>query len=121
MQRLQPNGYDFFTTVTVVFRVIGRVFQVDGNSSTLSMCVHFKQLKRLVEESTFSQILIPLQSVLIPTLPYTGGANTQHDAFPGHWAYLAAFEDTVRDGSEGVFHRGDFLLLSPAPLLAGKV
>ncbi|KAM4625275.1 serine/threonine-protein kinase ATR [Polymixia lowei] len=69
--------------------------QVDGNSSTLSMSVHFKQLKRLVEESTFSEILIPLQSVLIPTLPSTGGANTQHDAFPGHWAYLAGFEDSV--------------------------
>ncbi|XP_035466143.2 serine/threonine-protein kinase ATR [Scophthalmus maximus] len=68
---------------------------VDGNSTTLSMSVHFKQLKRLVEEPTFSQILIPLQSVLIPTLPSTGGANTQHDAFPGHWAYLDSFEDTV--------------------------
>ena len=71
-------------------------WQVDGNSSTLSMGVHFKQLKRLVEEPTFSQILIPLQAVLIPTLPSTGGANTQHDAFPGHWAYLAGFEDSVR-------------------------
>uniref|UniRef100_A0A671W862 Serine/threonine-protein kinase ATR n=1 Tax=Sparus aurata TaxID=8175 RepID=A0A671W862_SPAAU len=68
---------------------------VDGNSTTLSMSVHFKQLKRLVEEPTFSQILIPLQSVLIPTLPSTSGANTQHDAFPGHWAYLDGFEDTV--------------------------
>ncbi|CAJ1074374.1 serine/threonine-protein kinase ATR [Xyrichtys novacula] len=69
--------------------------QVDGNSTTLSMGVHFKMLKRLVEEQTFSQILIPLQSVLIPTLPSTGGANTQHDAFPGHWAYLDGFEDCV--------------------------
>ncbi|KAM6969300.1 serine/threonine-protein kinase ATR [Tautogolabrus adspersus] len=68
---------------------------VDGNCSTLSMSVHFKLLKRLVEEPTFSQILIPLQSVLIPTLPSTGGANTQHDAFPGHWAYLDGFEDGV--------------------------
>ncbi|XP_070697802.1 serine/threonine-protein kinase ATR [Pempheris klunzingeri] len=68
---------------------------VDGNSTTLSMSIHFKQLKRLVEESTFSQILIPLQSVLIPTLPSIGGANTQHDAFPGHWAYLDGFEDSV--------------------------
>lgn len=71
------------------------ILQVDGNSATLSMAVHFKQLKRLVEESTFSQILIPLQSVLIPTLPSTEGANTQHDAFPGHWAYLDGFEDSV--------------------------
>ncbi|XP_056151597.1 serine/threonine-protein kinase ATR [Lampris incognitus] len=69
--------------------------QVDGNTTTYSMNVHFKQLKRLVEESTFSQILIPLQSVLIPTLPSTGGASTQHDAFPGHWVYLAGFEDCV--------------------------
>ncbi|XP_072313429.1 serine/threonine-protein kinase ATR [Eucyclogobius newberryi] len=68
---------------------------VDGNSSTLSISVHFKQLKRLVEEPTFSQILIPLQSVLIPTLPSTGGANTNHDAFPGHWAYLDGFDDSV--------------------------
>ncbi|XP_038156648.1 serine/threonine-protein kinase ATR isoform X1 [Cyprinodon tularosa] len=68
---------------------------VDGNSTTLSMSIHFKLLKRLVEEPSFSQILIPLQSVLIPTLPSTGGANTQHDAFPGHWAYLDGFEDAV--------------------------
>lgn len=61
------------------------------------MSIHFKQLKRLVEEPTFSQILIPLQSVLIPTLPSTGGANTQHDAFPGHWAYLDGFDDVVRE------------------------
>lgn len=69
--------------------------QVDGNSATLSMSVHFKPLKRLVEEPSFSQVLIPLQSVLIPTLPSTGGANSKHDAFPGHWAYLDGFDDTV--------------------------
>ncbi|KAJ0062993.1 hypothetical protein NL108_010267 [Boleophthalmus pectinirostris] len=68
---------------------------VDGNSTTLSISVHFKQLKRLVEEPTFSQILIPLQSVLIPTLPSTSGANPNHDPFPGHWAYLNGFEDSV--------------------------
>lgn len=74
-------------------------FQVEGNCTTLSISVHFKQLKRLVEEPTFSQILIPLQSVLIPTLPCTGGSNTNHDAFPGHWAYLDSFEDSVRTNS----------------------
>lgn len=68
---------------------------MDGNSSTLSISVHFKMLKRLVEESSFSEILIPLQSVLIPTLPSTGGANASHDAFPGHWVYLSGFDDTV--------------------------
>ncbi|XP_072524827.1 serine/threonine-protein kinase ATR [Salminus brasiliensis] len=68
---------------------------VDGNSSTLSMSIHFKLLKRLVEESSFSEILIPLQSVLIPTLPSTGGANPHHDAFPGHWVYLSGFDDSV--------------------------
>ncbi|KAM8833099.1 serine/threonine-protein kinase ATR [Synchiropus picturatus] len=68
---------------------------VDGNTTTLSMSVHFKPLKRLVEDSTFSQILIPLQAVLIPTLPSTSGANTNHDAFPGHWVYLDSFDDTV--------------------------
>ncbi|XP_062843465.1 serine/threonine-protein kinase ATR [Trichomycterus rosablanca] len=68
---------------------------VDGNSSTLSMSVHFKMLKRLVEETSFSEILIPLQSVLIPTLPSSGGANPNHDALPGHWVYLSGFDDNV--------------------------
>nr|XP_015216835.1 PREDICTED: serine/threonine-protein kinase ATR isoform X1 [Lepisosteus oculatus] len=68
---------------------------VDGNSTTLSMGIHFKMLKRLVEEPTFSEILIPLQSVMMPTLPSTAGANAEHDPFPGHWVYLAGFDDTV--------------------------
>ncbi|XP_042558922.1 serine/threonine-protein kinase ATR [Clupea harengus] len=68
---------------------------VDGNCANLSMSVHFKSLKLLVKDPTFSQILIPLQAVLIPTLPSTGGANPTHDAFPGHWAYLAGFDDAV--------------------------
>ncbi|XP_071608255.1 serine/threonine-protein kinase ATR [Heliangelus exortis] len=68
---------------------------VDGNSSTLSMNIHFKTLKRLVEEHTFSEILIPLQSVMIPTLPSIPGAHANHDPFPGCWAYIAGFDDTV--------------------------
>ncbi|XP_067098811.1 serine/threonine-protein kinase ATR [Osmerus mordax] len=68
---------------------------VDCNNTTLSMSVHFKQLKRLVEEPSFSEVLIPLQALLIPTLPSTSGASTKHDAFPGRWVYLAGFEDTV--------------------------
>uniref|UniRef100_A0A6I8NKR0 Serine/threonine-protein kinase ATR n=1 Tax=Ornithorhynchus anatinus TaxID=9258 RepID=A0A6I8NKR0_ORNAN len=69
--------------------------QVDGNSSTLSMSVHFRMLKKLVEEKTFSEILIPLQSVMIPTLPSTSGTHTNHDPFPGLWAYIAGFDDVV--------------------------
>ncbi|XP_069753467.1 serine/threonine-protein kinase ATR isoform X3 [Narcine bancroftii] len=68
---------------------------VDGNSTTLSMSVHFKSLKRLVEETAFSEILIPLQSVMTPTLPSTPGTHATHDPFPGHWAYIAAFGDMV--------------------------
>ncbi|XP_029885145.1 serine/threonine-protein kinase ATR isoform X1 [Aquila chrysaetos chrysaetos] len=68
---------------------------VDGNSSTLSMNIHFKTLKRLVEECTFSEILIPLQSVMIPTLPSIPGTHANHDPFPGCWAYIAGFDDTV--------------------------
>lgn len=61
------------------------------------MSVHFKLLKKLVEEPTFSEILIPLQSVMIPTLPSRAGKRdlADHDPFPGHWAYIAAFDDTV--------------------------
>ncbi|KAG9494230.1 hypothetical protein GDO78_001862 [Eleutherodactylus coqui] len=70
---------------------------VDGNTSTLSMSVHFRLLKKLVEEPTFSEILIPLQSVMIPTLPSTAGKrdHADHDPFPGHWAYIAGFDDVV--------------------------
>ncbi|XP_008156798.2 serine/threonine-protein kinase ATR [Eptesicus fuscus] len=68
---------------------------VDGNSSTLSMSTHFKMLKKLVEDATFSEILIPLQSVMIPTLPSILGTHANHDPFPGHWAYIASFDDTV--------------------------
>lgn len=71
-------------------------FKVDGNNSTLSMSVHFKTLKRLVEEHTFSEILIPLQSVMIPTLPSIPGTHANHDPFPGCWAYIAGFDDAVR-------------------------
>uniref|UniRef100_A0A4W3HYM3 Serine/threonine-protein kinase ATR n=1 Tax=Callorhinchus milii TaxID=7868 RepID=A0A4W3HYM3_CALMI len=68
---------------------------VGGNTTTLSMSVHFKMLKRLVEEPTFSEILIPLQSVMTPTLPSTPGTHAKHDPFPGHWAYIAGFDDKV--------------------------
>lgn len=70
---------------------------MDGNTGTLSMSVHFKLLKKLVEEPTFSEILIPLQSVMIPTLPSTVGKrdHANHDPFPGHWAYIAGFDDAV--------------------------
>uniref|UniRef100_A0A8C4SRD0 Serine/threonine-protein kinase ATR n=1 Tax=Erpetoichthys calabaricus TaxID=27687 RepID=A0A8C4SRD0_ERPCA len=69
--------------------------QVDSSSTTLSMSIHFKQLKKLVEEPAFSQILIPLQSVMTPTLPSTAGTHTNHDPFPGHWAYISGFDDTI--------------------------
>ncbi|XP_014987478.3 serine/threonine-protein kinase ATR isoform X2 [Macaca mulatta] len=71
---------------------------VDGSSSTLSMRTHFKMLKKLVEEATFSEILIPLQSVMIPTLPSILGTHANHashEPFPGHWAYIAGFDDMV--------------------------
>ncbi|MBZ3872591.1 Serine/threonine-protein kinase ATR [Sciurus carolinensis] len=68
---------------------------VDGSSSILSMSTHFKMLKKLVEEATFSEILIPLQSVMIPTLPSILGAHANHEPFPGHWAYIAGFDDMV--------------------------
>ncbi|RXM36849.1 Serine/threonine-protein kinase ATR [Acipenser ruthenus] len=65
------------------------------DSPTFSMNIHFKLLKKLVEEPTFSQILIPLQSVMMPTLPSTAGAHANHEPFPGHWAYIAGFDDTI--------------------------
>lgn len=88
------NQYLYFLDLNFPLLLV-RLFQVDGSSTTLSMSVHFKLLKRLIQEPTFSQVLIPRQSVLIPTLPSTGGANPAHDAFPGPWVYLAGFDDNV--------------------------
>ncbi|XP_042314459.1 serine/threonine-protein kinase ATR [Sceloporus undulatus] len=68
---------------------------VDGNTTTLSMGIHFKSLKKLVEDQKFSEILIPLQSVMIPTLPSVPGTHSNHDPFPGCWAYIAGFGDSV--------------------------
>nr|XP_020648265.1 serine/threonine-protein kinase ATR-like [Pogona vitticeps] len=68
---------------------------VDGNTSALSMGTHFKSLKKLVEDQTFSEIIIPLQSIMIPTLPSVPGTHSKHDPFPGCWAYIAGFGDTV--------------------------
>ncbi|XP_048190897.1 serine/threonine-protein kinase ATR isoform X2 [Perognathus longimembris pacificus] len=67
----------------------------DASVSTFSMSTHFKMLKKMVEDMTFSELLIPLQSVMIPTLPSILGAQANHDAFPGHWIYIAGFDDTV--------------------------
>ncbi|XP_061492905.1 serine/threonine-protein kinase ATR isoform X2 [Rhineura floridana] len=68
---------------------------VDGNTSTLSMGIHFKSLKKLIEEQTFSEILIPLQAVMIATLPSVPGTHSDHDPFPGCWPYIAGFDDSV--------------------------
>ena len=59
------------------------------------MGTHFKSLKKLVEDQTFSEIIIPLQSIMIPTLPSVPGTHSKHDPFPGCWAYIAGFGDTV--------------------------
>ncbi|EMP40340.1 Serine/threonine-protein kinase ATR [Chelonia mydas] len=85
----------FLTYPQQAMWMVTAVSKVDGNNSTLSMSVHFKTLKKLVEEQTFSEILIPLQSVMIPTLPSIPGTHSNHDPFPGRWAYIAGFDDTV--------------------------
>ena len=43
----------------------------------------------------FSQILIPLQSLMTVTLPPGEGMPSNHDPFPNTKAYIDGIEDTV--------------------------
>uniref|UniRef100_S4RDY2 Serine/threonine-protein kinase ATR n=1 Tax=Petromyzon marinus TaxID=7757 RepID=S4RDY2_PETMA len=63
--------------------------------TTMSMNVNFRGLKRLVDDTNFSNVLIPLQAVMTPTLPSTPGGHADHDPFPGNMAYIVGFHDPV--------------------------
>ncbi|XP_077973819.1 serine/threonine-protein kinase ATR-like isoform X2 [Styela clava] len=80
---------------------------------SLSISTHFKPLKKLVEESSFSEILLPLQRFMTVTLPQgdTVGTSVQeqstsgrsssnaptrsHDPFPEHAVHIVGFEDII--------------------------
>jgi len=46
--------------------------------------------------SSFSQVLVPLQSLMTVNLPITVDTKVEHDPFPSNLVYLRCFEDEVQ-------------------------
>ncbi|XP_063432068.1 serine/threonine-protein kinase ATR-like [Mytilus trossulus] len=65
------------------------------NALTISVTQHFRPLKRLLEDSNFSKILVPLQSSMTVTLPNTPGLHQDHNPFPCNEVFIKGFEDTI--------------------------
>lgn len=61
----------------------------------LSATQLFRPLKRMLEDGNFSQIALPLQSVMNVTLPNTQGPHPDHNAFPANPVYIQGLEDTI--------------------------
>ncbi|XP_068737355.1 serine/threonine-protein kinase ATR-like isoform X2 [Montipora capricornis] len=66
-----------------------------ASKDKLSISHDFSVLKRLVSDSGFSDIVVPLQSAMTVTLPSGAGSHLDHNPFPGTLACIAGFEDAV--------------------------
>lgn len=56
---------------------------------------HFFLCFKLHISRNFSQIIVPLQSLMTVTLPSTQTAHKQHDPFPTTPVYISGFDDGV--------------------------
>ncbi|BFY98653.1 hypothetical protein BsWGS_01693 [Bradybaena similaris] len=68
---------------------------VGNNVTSVSLSKSFKPLKRLLEDSNFSQILLPLQSLVTVKLPSKVTSGMHHSPFPDNLIYIKGFEDTI--------------------------
>ncbi|XP_060075850.1 serine/threonine-protein kinase ATR-like, partial [Ylistrum balloti] len=64
-------------------------------SNNMSVSQHFKPLKRLLDDSNFSSIILPLQSNMTVMLPSTPGSHATHDPFPAKEVYISGINDVV--------------------------
>ncbi|KAL3865678.1 hypothetical protein ACJMK2_043042 [Sinanodonta woodiana] len=62
---------------------------------TVSVTQHFRPLKRLLDDSNFGPILLPLQSAMTVTLPNKTNNQTNHNPFPNEMVYIQGLEDTI--------------------------
>ncbi|WAQ99000.1 ATR-like protein [Mya arenaria] len=60
---------------------------------SVSITTYFKPLKRLIDDSSLSKILVPLQSLMTVNLPSTVDRDREHDPFPANLVYISGFED----------------------------
>ncbi|XP_055865310.1 serine/threonine-protein kinase ATR-like isoform X2 [Biomphalaria glabrata] len=66
-----------------------------GNCATVNLNQLCKPLKRLFDNSSFSQILLPLQSSVTVNLPAAINRDAHHNPFPENLIYIRGFEDTI--------------------------
>lgn len=59
----------------------------------IQLCIHIFFV--IYFFSSFSDIVVPLQSAMTVTLPSGAGSHLDHNPFPGSLACIAGFEDTV--------------------------
>ncbi|XP_052214022.1 serine/threonine-protein kinase ATR-like isoform X2 [Dreissena polymorpha] len=64
-----------------------------GKLITISQ--YFRSLKRLFEDSSFSEILVPLQCLMTVNLPLCSDTSMEHDPFPANLVYIRGFDDNV--------------------------
>lgn len=68
---------------------------VDDGVQVLSIEKHFRTLPRLLSQSQFSRVMMPLQWMMSVTLPTTIGEPSQHNPFPKQPVYIVGIEDAV--------------------------
>lgn len=68
---------------------------VEDGVATLSVEKSFRSLPRLLSQSQFSQIMMPLQWLMTVNLPTIPGENLEHNPFPRDPVYITGVEDSV--------------------------
>ena len=93
----QPNLKAFFEDATnLADRLVELANKpVDDGVQVLSIEKHFRTLPRLLSQSQFSRIMMPLQWMMSVTLPTTIGEHSQHNPFPKQPVYIIGIEDSV--------------------------
>ncbi|KAG8185459.1 hypothetical protein JTE90_019718 [Oedothorax gibbosus] len=66
-----------------------------GEAHNLSLSENFTSLLKLMDDRNFSQVMLPLQTQMIVTLPNGFINNSQHNPFPMTHVYIMGFEDKV--------------------------
>ncbi|XP_060578307.1 serine/threonine-protein kinase ATR-like [Ruditapes philippinarum] len=63
--------------------------------ATASIDKNFRPLKRLLEDDSFTPVLLPLQSSMTVALPNKVDKSSNHNPFPGNQVYIRGFDDTI--------------------------
>ncbi|KAF8794791.1 Serine/threonine-protein kinase ATR like protein [Argiope bruennichi] len=66
-----------------------------GETNKLSISENFSSLSKLIDDRNFSQIMLPLQTQMIVTLPNGYVSTFDYNAFPFTPVFIQGFEDTV--------------------------